>query len=232
VTAKLALPGTGRNQGSEGDRGVPATECGRYGLHGLGEGSGERVPFFAAWCFPVPGQGLVGIAHRVPHWHRKYALMTCYASPCALRGHWLPCPLTHEVSSRHLYDCHLIVLLARIRSGRLLRLRRTAHKHHRRGTCRSPCPQSLRSFAGSTPSGGYRPRLRRLPQCFPQAGCFRARKKKALAQERRSRKEQRDSDREACFAGNWPQPSREDGAECCYRQNFYVPDAKFPRLAG
>ena len=26
VTAKLALLGTGRNQGSEGDRGVPATE--------------------------------------------------------------------------------------------------------------------------------------------------------------------------------------------------------------
>ena len=67
VTAKLALLGTGRNQGSEGDRGVPATACGGCGLHGLGEGSGERVPLFLPWRFPVPGHGLVGIAHRVPH---------------------------------------------------------------------------------------------------------------------------------------------------------------------
>ena len=28
---------------------------------------------------------------------------------------------------------------------------------------------------------------------------------------------ERDSDRKACFAGNWPQPSREDGAECLLR---------------
>ena len=55
------------NQGSEGDRGVPATEWGGSGLHHFGEGSGERVPFFAAWCFPYPGQGFVHIAHRVPH---------------------------------------------------------------------------------------------------------------------------------------------------------------------
>lgn len=67
VTAKLALPGTGRNQGSVGDRGVPATACCGCDLHGLGEGSGERVPLFSSWRFPYPGQGLVGIAHRLPH---------------------------------------------------------------------------------------------------------------------------------------------------------------------
>ena len=68
------------------------------------------------------------------------------------------------------------------RSGRLLRLRRTAHKHHRRGTCGSPCPQSLSSFAGSTPSGGYRPPLRRLPpKNLQQSWCFVASHKKSFS---------------------------------------------------
>ena len=40
----------------------------------------------------------------------------------------------------------------------MLRLRRTAHKHSRRGACRSPCPR-LR-LAGSTPSGDC------VPQCL------------------------------------------------------------------
>ena len=56
VTAKLALPGTGRNQGSEGDRGVLATECCGFGLHGLGEGvrgRGSLVPLFSAFVLSI-----------------------------------------------------------------------------------------------------------------------------------------------------------------------------------
>ena len=62
----------------------------------------------------------------------------------------------------------------------MLRLRRTAHEHHRRGTARSPCPQSLRSFAGSTPSGDFVPHC--LRQRLPLSGFPVGRRlKKALA---------------------------------------------------
>ena len=62
----------------------------------------------------------------------------------------------------------------------MLRLRRTAHEHHRRGTAGSPCPQSLRSFAGSTPSGDFVPHC--LRQRLPLSGFPVGRRlKKALA---------------------------------------------------
>ena len=61
---------------------------------------------------------------------------------------------------RHCDRLELITSATPTRSGRLLRLRRTAHEHSRRGACRSPCPQSLRSLAGSTPSGDC------VPQCL------------------------------------------------------------------
>ena len=45
------------------------------------------------------------------------------------------------------------------------RLRRAAHRHPRRGAARSPCPRSLRSLTGSTPSGDKSPTAwrQRLP---------------------------------------------------------------------
>ena len=48
-----------RNQGSESDRGVLATECGRCVLHGRGEGAGERVqmPLFWAWGLSISRSG-------------------------------------------------------------------------------------------------------------------------------------------------------------------------------
>jgi hypothetical protein len=52
-----------------------------------------------------------------------------------------------------IYEPFVPVVLTR--SGRLLRLRRTAHKHPRRGPCWSPCPR-LR-LAGSTPYGDCAP---------------------------------------------------------------------------
>jgi len=80
----------------------------------------------------------------------------------------------------------------------LLRLRRTAHQHHRRGTCGSPCPQSLRSFAGSTPSGGYRPPLRRPPQTFNNRGVLLQATKRALAQDPKGQSRARSGGRFAC----------------------------------
>ena len=66
------------------------------------------------------------------------------------------------------------------RSGRLPRLRRAAHVHPRLGPCWSPCPQSLRSFAGSTPSGNFVPHC--LRQRLPLSGFPVGRRlKKALA---------------------------------------------------
>ena len=58
VTAKPALPGTGRNQGSVSDRGVPATACGGCGLHGLGEGPGRWCRFFRPGAFHIPVMAL------------------------------------------------------------------------------------------------------------------------------------------------------------------------------
>ena len=54
------------------------------------------------------------------------------------------------------------------------RLRRAAHGHPRRGPCWSPCPQSLRSFAGSTPLGDVVPHCLRqwLPLLVFQRGEF------------------------------------------------------------
>ena len=80
----------------------------------------------------------------------------------------------------------------------MLRLRRTAHQHHRRGTCGSPCPQSLRSFAGSTPSGGYRPPLRRPPQTFNNRGVLLQATKRALAQDPKGQSRARSGGRFAC----------------------------------
>jgi hypothetical protein len=65
------------------------------------------------------------------------------------------------------------------RSGRLLRLRRTAHRPPRRGPCRSPCPR-LR-LAGSTPFGDVVPHClrQRLPLLASNGEGF---SKRALAQ--------------------------------------------------
>ena len=100
------------------------------------------------------------------------------------------------------------------RSGRLLRLRRTAHEHPRRGPCWSPCPQSLRSFAGSTPFGDVVPHClrQRLPLLvFQWDGFF----EKALASGPAGAKRSGRGWRIAC--DSTPEPATAQGAECLLR---------------
>ena len=100
------------------------------------------------------------------------------------------------------------------RSGRLLRLRRTAHEPPRRGPCWSPCPQSLRSFAGSTPLGDVVPHClrQRLPLLVFQRGEFF---EKALALGPAGAKRSGRGWRIAC--DSTPEPATAQGAECLLR---------------
>ena len=96
----------------------------------------------------------------------------------------------------------------------MLRLRRTAHEPPRRGPCWSPCPQSLRSFAGSTPLGDVVPHClrQRLPLLVFQRGEFF---EKALALGPAGAKRSGRGWRIAC--DSTPEPATAQGAECLLR---------------
>ena len=94
----------------------------------------------------------------------------------------------------------------------MLRLRRTAHKHSRRGPCWSPCPR-LR-LAGSTLSGDVVPHClrQRLPLLVFQRGeAF----EKALASSPAGAKRSGRGWRIAC--DSTPEPATAQGAECLLR---------------
>ena len=103
------------------------------------------------------------------------------------------------------------------RSGRLPRLRRAAHGPPRRGPCWSPCPQSLRSFAGSTPLGDVVPHClrQRLPLLVFQRGEFF---EKALALGPAGAKRSGRGWRIAC--DSTPEPATAQGAECLLRSTL------------
>ena len=100
----------------------------------------------------------------------------------------------------------------------MLRLRRTAHGHHRRGPCWSPCPR-LR-LAGSTPSGDVVPHClrQRLPFLwFSSEGFF----EKALAPAPQGQRTARSGGRFACKS--FDATATAQRAECLLRSTTRGP---------